>query len=74
MQNFRLLEAAGKTGKPIGLKRGISGTIDEWLNAAEYIIAVQGNQKSFLSNEAFGHMKQLQGILSILAQSQSSKN
>lgn len=44
MQNFRLLEAAGKTGKPIGLKRGISGTIDEWLNAAEYI-AVQGNQK-----------------------------
>lgn len=44
MQNFRLLEAVGKTGKPIGLKRGISGTIDEWLNAAEYI-AVQGNQK-----------------------------
>lgn len=44
MQNFRLLEAAGKTGKPIGLKRDISGTIDEWLNAAEYI-AVQGNQK-----------------------------
>jgi 3-deoxy-D-arabino-heptulosonate 7-phosphate (DAHP) synthase len=41
MQNFRLLEAVGKTGKPIGLKRGISGTIQEWLNAAEYI-AVQG--------------------------------
>ncbi|MDT2570879.1 3-deoxy-7-phosphoheptulonate synthase [Enterococcus raffinosus] len=44
MQNFRLLEAVGKTGKPIGLKRGISGTIQEWLNAAEYI-AVQGNSK-----------------------------
>ncbi|EOH60945.1 3-deoxy-7-phosphoheptulonate synthase [Enterococcus mundtii] len=42
MQNFRLLEAVGKTGKPIGLKRGISGTIEEWLNAAEYI-AVQNN-------------------------------
>lgn len=42
MQNFKLLEAVGKTGKPIGLKRGISGTIDEWLNAAEYI-AAQGN-------------------------------
>lgn len=40
MQNFKLLQAVGKTGKPIGLKRGISGTIDEWLNAAEYI-AVQ---------------------------------
>lgn len=42
MQNFKLLQAIGKTGKPIGLKRGISGTIDEWLNAAEYI-AAQGN-------------------------------
>ncbi|EPH96556.1 3-deoxy-7-phosphoheptulonate synthase [Enterococcus faecalis 13-SD-W-01] len=44
MQNFRLLEAVGKTQKPIGLKRGISGTINEWLNAAEYI-AVQNNNK-----------------------------
>lgn len=40
MQNFKLLASVGKTGKPIGLKRGIAGTIDEWLNAAEYI-AVQ---------------------------------
>lgn len=38
MQNFRLLEAVGKTGKPIGLKRGISGTIDEWLNAAISVV------------------------------------
>lgn len=44
MQNFKLLQAVGKTGKPIGLKRGIAGTIEEWLNAAEYI-AVQNNQK-----------------------------
>lgn len=42
MQNFKLLEAIGKTGKPVALKRGISGTIDEWLNAAEYI-ANRGN-------------------------------
>lgn len=42
MQNFKLLQAVGKTGKPIGLKRGIAGTIDEWINAAEYI-AAQGN-------------------------------
>ncbi len=41
MQNFKLLAAVGKTGKPIGLKRGISGTINEWLNAAEYV-AVAG--------------------------------
>jgi 3-deoxy-7-phosphoheptulonate synthase len=44
MQNFRLLEAVGRTGKPVGLKRGISGTIEEWLNAAEYV-ANQGNQQ-----------------------------
>jgi 3-deoxy-7-phosphoheptulonate synthase len=44
MQNFKLLQAVGKTGLPVALKRGISGTIDEWLNAAEYIAAA-GNQK-----------------------------
>lgn len=42
MQNFKLLQAVGKTGKPVALKRGISGTIEEWLNAAEYI-TTQGN-------------------------------
>lgn len=61
MQNFRLLEAVGKTGKPIGLKRGISGTIQEWLNAAEYI-AVQGNSKLFSSNVGFERTKQQHGI------------
>lgn len=39
MQNFQLLREAGKTGLPVLLKRGLSATIDEWLNAAEYIIA-----------------------------------
>ncbi|MGO3731563.1 MAG: 3-deoxy-7-phosphoheptulonate synthase [Vagococcus sp.] len=43
MQNFKLLQAVGKTGMPVALKRGIAGTIDEWLNAAEYI-AAEGNQ------------------------------
>ena len=42
MQNFYLLREAGKTGLPILLKRGLSATIDEWLNAAEYIMA-EGN-------------------------------
>lgn len=42
MQNFYLLKEAGKTGIPILLKRGLSATIDEWLNAAEYIMA-EGN-------------------------------
>lgn len=38
MQNFQLLKEAGKTGKPVLLKRGIAATIEEWLNAAEYIM------------------------------------
>lgn len=42
MQNFELLKEAGKSGVPILLKRGLSATIDEWLNAAEYIMS-EGN-------------------------------
>ena len=42
MQNFYLLKEAGKSGLPVLLKRGLCATIDEWLNAAEYIIA-EGN-------------------------------
>ena len=42
MQNFELLKEAGKSGIPILLKRGLSATIDEWLNAAEYIMS-EGN-------------------------------
>ena len=39
MQNFEFLKEVGKTGLPVLLKRGLSATIDEWLNAAEYIMA-----------------------------------
>ncbi|WP_394920087.1 3-deoxy-7-phosphoheptulonate synthase [uncultured Robinsoniella sp.] len=42
MQNFQLLKEAGRSGLPVLLKRGLAATIDEWLNAAEYIIA-EGN-------------------------------
>ncbi|MEM8947554.1 MAG: 3-deoxy-7-phosphoheptulonate synthase [Planctomycetota bacterium] len=38
MQNYRLLEAAGKSSRAVLLKRGPSATIDEWLLAAEYIL------------------------------------
>jgi len=46
-QNFRLLIEAAGTGKPILLKRGMSGKIEEWLLAAEYILA-HGNPNVFL--------------------------
>ncbi len=47
MQNFVLLEEAGKTGKPVLLKRGMGATIEEWLLAAEYILS-QGNPNVML--------------------------
>jgi len=47
MQNFRLLSEVGKMDKPVLLKRGLSATIEEWLMAAEYILAA-GNPNVIL--------------------------
>jgi 3-deoxy-7-phosphoheptulonate synthase len=47
MQNFDLLKAVGRTGKPVLLKRGLSATLDELLAAAEYIMA-EGNPNVIL--------------------------
>lgn len=47
MQNFQLLKRIGELRKPVVLKRGLSATIEEWLNAAEYILA-GGNSEVIL--------------------------
>ena len=47
MQNYPLLRAAGRCGKPVLLKRGIAATIDELLLAAEYVLA-EGNDDVIL--------------------------
>jgi 3-deoxy-7-phosphoheptulonate synthase len=47
MQNFSLLKRAGKSSRPILLKRGISATLDELLMAAEYVLA-EGNYNVIL--------------------------
>jgi 3-deoxy-7-phosphoheptulonate synthase len=47
MQNFILLDQVGQAMKPVMLKRGISATIQEWLLAAEYVLA-QGNRQLIL--------------------------
>jgi 3-deoxy-7-phosphoheptulonate synthase len=39
MQNFDLLRAVGRSGRPVLLKRGAGATVDEWLGAAEYVMA-----------------------------------
>ncbi|KKL54392.1 hypothetical protein LCGC14_2265880, partial [marine sediment metagenome] len=44
MQHYPLLEAAGKCGKPVLLKRGPSAKLDEWLLAAEYVINAGNDQ------------------------------
>ncbi len=47
MQNFELLKEAGMVNKPVLLKRGLSATIEEFINAAEYIIS-KGNSHIIL--------------------------
>ncbi len=47
MQNFRLLKAVGQSMVPVLLKRGIASTIEEWLDAAEYIMK-EGNYNVIL--------------------------
>lgn len=47
MQNFSLLKELGRWDKPVLLKRGLSATIEEWLLAAEYILA-GGNRRVIL--------------------------
>jgi 3-deoxy-7-phosphoheptulonate synthase len=47
MQNFNLLNAVGEQGKPVLLKRGMSATLEEFLLAAEYIMA-KGNSQVIL--------------------------
>lgn len=46
-QNFPLLKAVGKTDRPVLLKRGLSGTIEEWIMGAEYVMS-EGNRNVIL--------------------------
>ncbi|MCX7874698.1 MAG: bifunctional 3-deoxy-7-phosphoheptulonate synthase/chorismate mutase [Melioribacteraceae bacterium] len=47
MQNFELLKEVGRSHRPVMLKRGLSASIEEWLNSAEYILA-HGNRQVIL--------------------------
>jgi len=47
MQNYSLLTAAGKSKKPVVLKRGFACTVTEWLTAADYVLAT-GNRQVIL--------------------------
>jgi len=47
MQNFALLKEVGRVDRPVMIKRGLMSSVEEWLGAAEYVLA-QGNQMVFL--------------------------
>jgi len=61
MQNFSLLRQAGHCGKPVLLKRGMNATLEEWLMAAEYIMA-EGNSQIILCERGFGPSASMSAI------------
>ncbi|WIG57874.1 MAG: 2-keto-3-deoxy-D-arabino-heptulosonate-7-phosphate synthase I beta [Ktedonobacterales bacterium] len=67
MQNFPLLRAAGRSGRPVLLKRGFAATIDEWLLAAEYLLA-EGNPHIILCERGIrGFDPQTRNLLDLAA-------
>jgi 3-deoxy-7-phosphoheptulonate synthase len=57
MQNYSLLDEVGQVNKPVMIKRGLSASYEEWLLAAEYVMA-EGNQEVILCERgirAFEH-------------------
>jgi 3-deoxy-7-phosphoheptulonate synthase len=67
MQNFPLLRAVGRSGKPVLLKRGFAATIDEWLLAAEHIL-LEGNQQIILCERGIrGFDPQTRNVLDLAA-------
>ena len=69
MQNFELLKEVGRSGLPVMLKRGLAATVDEWLNAAEYIIS-EGNPNIVLCGTHDGYFKDSDPVAREVAQAQ----
>jgi 3-deoxy-7-phosphoheptulonate synthase len=67
MQNYALLVAAGHSGKPILLKRGPSSTIEEWLLAAEYILATGNPQVVLCERGIRGFDPMTRNVLDVAA-------
>jgi 3-deoxy-7-phosphoheptulonate synthase len=67
MQNFSLLQAVGKLRKPVLLKRGMSATLSEWLQAAEYILSQGNDQLMFCERGVRGFDTAVRNMLDISA-------
>ena len=63
-QNFELLKEVGMSNKPVMLKRGLAMTIDEWLQAAEYV-AQRGNSEIILCERGIRTFEPATGTRSI---------
>jgi 3-deoxy-7-phosphoheptulonate synthase len=58
VQNYPLLKRVGEASKPVLLKRGLSSTIEEWLSAAEYVLA-GGNEEVILCERGIRSFQKL---------------
>lgn len=67
MQNYALLVAAGHSGKPILLKRGPSSTIEEWILAAEYVLATGNPQVVLCERGIRGFDPMTRNVLDVAA-------
>ena len=87
MQNYELLRAVGRCGKPVIIKRGFANTVDEWLLSAEYVLAggndkvvlcergvrtVASANKAVIDYAAVGAVKKLSGLPVIIDPSHAS--
>ena len=67
MQNFALLRAIGATGKPTLLKRGMGSLVDEWLLAAEHLLAAGGGPVIFCERGIRGFEPSYRNVLDLSA-------
>jgi 3-deoxy-7-phosphoheptulonate synthase len=65
MQNFALLKAVGRSGKPVMLKRGLCASIDEWLLAGEYLMHYGSSHVIFCERGLRGFDNQTRNLLDL---------
>lgn len=65
VQNFPLLREAGRSGRPVLLKRGMMTTVAEWLHAAEHVLAAGGRQIVFCERGIRTFEPSLRGTLDV---------
>ena len=65
MQNFALLEAVGRSGKPVLLKRAMAATVDEWLSAAEYLLVHGASDVVFCERGLRGFDRSTRNLLDL---------